>query len=65
MPRGSVTCCYLMANDLINDRMNTLYNNCTAQPFENRTNGRHLVFLCVGPVKGWAIAMSIAMIPSI
>ena len=28
--RGSVMCCYLMTNDLIYDRMNTLYNTIIA-----------------------------------
>ena len=26
--RGNVMCRYLMANDLIDDQINTLYNNC-------------------------------------
>ena len=27
----------------------------TDQPFENRTNGRHLVFLCTGLVFEWSV----------
>ena len=61
--RGSVMCHYLTANDLIYDRMNTLYNTNPTQDYKETWNNTPKKSMrCANKVHMMVLCVAIAMI---